>query len=159
MVVLGMGLCPAGTSIAGWGYNQIADSTTVKLFRKSDGSYGNVAALDYSNGDYILDPITGIPTGENSVQQMVALVCKTSLNSSCLQGFGIDISSIKTITSNIKQKFELAIRAAVKHMTDKKLIDIISVDVAQIQNQVNSVSVTFKWLDKTNNETNLFKLI
>jgi hypothetical protein len=159
MVVLGMGLNPAGISILGWGYNQIADSTTVKLFRKADGSYGNVSALDYSNGDYLLDPITGIPTGENSVQQMVALACKTSLNSSCLQGFGIDISSIKTITDNISQKFELAIRAAVKHMTDRKLIDIINVSVSQIKNQPGAIGVTFKWLDRTNGETNLYKLL
>jgi hypothetical protein len=158
-MTIAMGVCGLGTAILGYGDPSIINSTTVKLFKKSDNSYGNVAALDYETGDYILDPDTGIPLGENSVGQMVAMACKTKLNSSGLFGFGIDISNIKTITNNISSKFEIAIKAAVKHLVDRKLINIVSVSVVQIKNQPGAIGVTFKWTDLTNGETNLYKLI
>lgn len=155
---LGLGVSGLGTSIFGYGSLISTNTTTAKLFLKTDGTIGNAIKIDPLTGDYVLDS-NGNPVGDNSINQMVYLAFKTTRNSSALLNFGIDISKIRTITDNVNLKFQLAVNQAVKHMTDRNLIKIISVDVSQINNLPNTLKVLVKWKDLTNGETNSFKLI
>jgi len=155
---IGFGLCGFGTSVYGFGTPGTANSTTAKLFIKEDGTRGNTIKIDPNSGDYVLDD-NGIPMGDNSINQMVYLALKTTKNSSALLNFGIDIASIKTVGDNVKLKFTLAVNDAVKHLTDRRLISIVSVDVVQLMNKPGAIQVTVKWKDLTNGEVNAFKLI
>lgn len=155
---LGYGLSGFGNSIFGYGTPGVSDSSAAKMFIKSDGTKGNVAKIDFSTGDYVLDA-GGNPVGDNSVNQMVYLALKTTKNSSSLRNFGIDLLSIKTVTENIKLKFNLAVSSALKHMTDRKLISIISVDVNQIINKPGAITVNVKWRDETSGDINSIKLL
>lgn len=155
---LGFGLSKFGLSIFGFGDTIHGNTTTAKLFLKPDGAKGNAIKIDPSTGDFVFDA-NGNPVGDNSVNQMVYLALKTTYNSSALLNFGIDISNIKTITSNLDLKFKLAVNAAVKHLTDRNLITIISVDVSTIPNKPTAVQVNVKWRDQTSGEINSIKLI
>ena len=155
---LGFGASGFGNSIFGFGTPASTNSSTAKIFIKSDGTRGNCAKLDPYTGDYVLDS-AGNPVGDDSVNQMVYLALRTTKNSSALLNFGIDISKIKTITDNVQLKFQLAVKNAVKHLTDRQLISILSVDVFFPPNMPTALQVKVMFKNLTNNEVNTFKLV
>jgi hypothetical protein len=158
MLDKGIGLFPLGLFPLGYGQSGSTTSVTSKLFIKSDGSQGNVAKIDSLTGDYVLDD-HGNAIGDNSLNQMVYLGLKTTINTSCLLNFGLDIENIKTISPNIQLKFKLAVNSAVKHLIDRKLISIVSIDVINIQNKPGAIQVFVNYKDLTTNETNKIKLL
>ena len=151
---LGFGLSPFGTSIFGYGTTTSLNSSTAKLFLKSDGSRGNVAKIDAVTGDFVLDEF-GNKVGDDSVNQMMYLALRTSKNSSALLNFGIDLSSIKTITDGVNLKITLFINDAVKHLTDKNLVSIENVIIERTKD--TGLAINVKWKNLTSNELNTFK--
>lgn len=155
---VGFGLSGFGNSIFGFGTPGSTNSSTAKIFIKSNGTRGNAAKIDPQTGDFILDD-AGNVVGDDSINQMVYMALRTTKNTSVLLNFGIDISKIRTITDNVKMKFQLAVNDAVKHLTDKRLITILSVDVISILNMPTSLQVVVTFKNLTNNEINSFKLV
>ncbi len=155
---LGFGYAGFGLSHFGYGTPAAINSSTKALFKKLDGTYGNCGLIDPLTGDDVLDD-SGNPIGDNSINQMVYLALRTTRNSSVLLNFGIDIKNIKTITDNIKLKFQLAVNDAVKHLTDRKLITITLVEVTEIMNKPGAIQVLVNWKDNSNGEINSFKLL
>lgn len=153
---LGVGLAEAGLSVAGYGTPATLISSIVPLFVLPDGTQGNVAAINPQTGDYIIDDNANF-IGQQSVPQMVYLALTTKFNSSAVVGFGLDISSIKTISSNVANLFQSRVQSALQNMITAQLIRLINVKVTT--SLENGVTVVVNYQDLTSGEINKFLLI
>lgn len=155
-MVLGAGMAPAGSSIVGYGSPSMVNSSTAKLWIKSDGSQGNCAKIDPTTGDYALDGY-GNSIGDDSINQMVYLAFRTILNSSTIKGFGIDINVTDyTMSTNIEKRVKLAVLKAVKHLTDPKIITIESIIVNRLT--PTGIDVKINWINNSTGQLNEFTL-
>jgi hypothetical protein len=143
--ILGMGACPMGSSLFGYGTTPAAPAATAALLVKLDGSQGDAALIDTQTGDYVLDAF-GNKVGDSSVNQMVYLALATVLGSSAVQTMGLaPLGGV--ITAGTIQQAKNAIAAALKPLTDLNLIVILSIDVGRfnasgIQRRVRWQTVT-----------------
>lgn len=140
MTVYGVGITPGGSSAIGYGTPSHVNSSTAKLWIKENGAQGNCAKIDPNTGDYVLDEF-GNSVGDDSVNQMVYLALVTKLNSSAIQGFGLDLNVTDyNMTTNILQRCKLAVKNALSHLTTKNVICVETVEV----NRVNSIGIEIK---------------
>lgn len=153
-MTLGFGAAPFGSSPAGYGLPSFVNSSTAKLWIKENGEQGNCAKIDPLTGDYVLDE-NGNSVGEDSINQMVYLAFSTILNSSIINGFGIDLNVTDyNMSTNILQRCKLAVMKAVKHLTDRNVISIVSVDVNKISG--TGVEIKVNWRNNSTGEINEF---
>ena len=145
---LGAGLCPAGTSAAGYG---VPDTGTVP------------------NGALLPDPITGLPqTGRNvntatgsytftadgrtqgmaTVPQLVLLAIKTARGSSALGPFGLDMSKVQEQGTNFERQMSAAIAGALSNLVRQGLVTIVSFQMLPVDNP-DGVAPYVRWRDNT----------
>lgn len=150
----GAGLMPFGSIHCGFGIPSQLNSSTAKVYIKRDGTQGNAALIDPKTGDYVLDEF-GNTVGDDSINQMVYLAFNTLYNSSSVPNFGfpIDISN-SVITDGLINRIKLAVFKTVKHMTDAKVITIISVNVKRATQ--TGLEVIVQWRNNSTNEINVF---
>lgn len=130
----GFGSQPFGSSPYGIGTPAVAEAAGGKLLRDSV-SGKSTGSLLIQDGDYVFDE-NGRLLGMDDVKQLVYLAVKTTKGSSAMRELGQTIRKIDRITSNIEYRVEATLRAAVKHLIDKELVEIISVKVEQIREGV-----------------------
>jgi len=148
-----LGQSGLGSSQYGYGSPASINSTTAKLFRKVDGTYGNVAKTNPNTGDYVLDA-NGNNVGDDSVNQMVFLALRTIKNSSSVANFGFDFKA-KVISDSAELKIKLAVNDTLKNLITKKLIILNSVEVNRAT--VSGLEITVKWTNTSSSEQNTFK--
>lgn len=146
---IGAGFAPAGVSIAGFGTPGVTDSTTIKLFIKPDRTRGNARKIDPATGDFVLDGY-GLHVGCDVAQQMVLLALKTELGTAAQTDLGIDFKR-DVITENTPRKAELAVQAALKSLIDRKIIELVRVEVSRVGS--SGISIQVFWRDLSNGET------
>jgi hypothetical protein len=149
---LGFGLAPAGTSAFGYGSPATANANTGLAMTKDDGSQGAARMIDPHTRDYRFDK-NGRAVGIDGIPQQVYLALLTVLNSSAVSGLGNAIGSIKTITENIKAQISNEVARALSKLTAAKLVKLVDVEVELNTNHAPLIHV--RWIDLTNNTTNL----
>lgn len=150
---LGIGECGCGSSAAGFGEHATMNSTSAKLFIKTDGTKGECALIDPNTGDYVLD-MNGSKIGDDPVNQLVYLALLTQKGSSAVYDFGIDLQQ-DTISDSTQLIAKNAVQKALKSLIDQRLVDLISVNISIVY---DAVSVGIVWRDVTKNKINTFNL-
>ncbi len=145
---LGAGLCPAGTSSAGFG---VPDSGTVP------------------NNALLPDPVTGLPqTGRNvntatgsytftadgrtqgmaTVPQLVQLAIKTARGSSALGPFGLDMSKVQEQGTNFERQLSAALSAALANVVKQGLVTLVGLTWLPVDNPDGAAPI-LEWRDNT----------
>lgn len=143
MAISGCGICGAGTTGAGVGAFPLVNSSQARLFLKDDGTHGDAAAIDPLTRDYTLDD-RGIEQGTTSIQAKVQLALSTQPGNAVL-GFGLDLSSLDVYRTSSQRTAEIAVKNALVHLTEAKLISILSVELAQILG--SRAKLVVNWVD------------
>lgn len=152
-MVAGYGMAGLGSTAFGYGVPSMVNSSTAKLWIKADGTQGNCAKIDPVTGDYVLDA-NGNSVGDDSINQMVYLAFNTIFNTSAVRGFGFDISPDNAVISPAMiQRVKLSAFKAVKHLTDPRIVSIVSVDIKRISGTGQEVHI--EWRNNSTGEINL----
>jgi hypothetical protein len=143
----GAGLCPFGTSIAGYGSVAEADNTKHTLYLDSNNSQQNCRAIDPKTGDYMLDDNDQF-MGMTNIQQKVLLALTTMRNSSIQNNLGINLSNIQVIGRNFDYLIRNEINNALKDLINNK--EILLLDI-KISTKNNKALINILWKDLTTN--------
>lgn len=141
---LGLGACPCGSVPAGFGTPASLDTQPRNVLTCADGTQGNAALLDYTSGDYVIDQY-GHKVGCDSLQQRVYLALVTVLGSAADTTLGTAWPA-GTITPDLPQRNEAAVRAALKRLTDAKLVQVVAVITTPFAPTGRQVQVTWRSL-------------
>ncbi len=143
----GLGSCPVGESVAGYGGVDAApvQQQTI-LIDANSGAPQNSRKVDPITGDYVRDTF-GRVQGMSGVQQLVLMRAGTLLNSSAIPGLGLPGPS-GVVGSTITQRMEDELRLSVKDLTDAGVIQIIGVSVVR-DPKSHVVFRSFQWKDLT----------
>ncbi len=95
-------------------------------------------------GDYVFDEY-GRPSGMPNAHQLVLLAVSTAKGSSAMIELGHNIRSIERITSNIVYQVSTTVRAAVAHIVERGLIEVVDVVVEQVR--PGTVRARLRWRD------------
>ena len=150
MPFLGFGYSAFGTTPFGFGAVPASDSTTAQLFVKPDGTRGNAPLIDSIKRDYVLDATTGIKVGADSVPMMVEFALFTLKNSSAVLGFGLEAPN-GLFSPDADRRADVAARAALAHLTKKKLISIQRVTLNRLN--VRAAFIGVDWVNLATGET------
>lgn len=149
--VLGSGLSPAGTSPAGYGSPATTTAAQSQLYIKRDGTRGNARLIDPQTGDYVLDD-WGAYVGCDAVEQMVYLALATDLGSSVQSDLGLELAP-GIINESTPRKIDLAIRAALKSLIDRRLIELVRVRVERAATSRMDIQVDWRDVQTKLNKT------
>lgn len=98
----------------------------------SNPYYGNREGsrkIDPRTRDYVLDSTTGRILGMTNPQQLVYLAVSTTRGSSAVQALGHELGKIDRISANFTRRVDGALRAAVQHIVDRGLIEVVAIEV------------------------------
>jgi phage gp46-like protein len=156
--VLGMGFCPMGFSIFGFGSPATAGTETGNLLQQSNNSPSADARLiDPYTRDYVIDA-DGVVTGQSSVAQQVFLAIMTTLGSSVEANLGSQFSRLKTFDqSTFQAKITNIVQQALSSLIKSGTIRLLSVVASQNANGVAG-NVLINWVDQTTNTINQTKV-
>lgn len=144
---LGVGLAPAGVSVAGFGQVDAAPVPPKTLLVDTyNGQQDNARRIDPYTKGYVMDA-QGRIAGMNGVQQLVYLAVATVRNSSALNNFGNPAGSVRKIGTNVVSQLQDAYRLALKDLTDRKLISID--DITVTSPKLGAEMVNVRWRDLT----------
>lgn len=121
----GFGSQPFGSSSYGLGEAKTAATRTGSLLRDvATGETRGSMLIDAKTRDYVLDA-NGQALGMPTTRQLVQIALATMKNSSAMRGLGIDFESIQVITPSLERQMDTALRDAVQHIVDQRLIEVI----------------------------------
>ena len=148
MTVLGAGLCPAGSSAAGFGVPTVATSPINVPFPdaqtgRTQGGY----QVGLTSGDYSFTS-DGRVVGVANVKSLVQHAITTTFGSSAVPNFGLQLPGGDK-TSGYKQRIESRLRNALAGLVAQNLIQIVSVSVADMPNNSAGTIGTLTWRDLT----------
>ncbi len=93
---LGMGFCPLGFSLFGYGSPAMAPPVMGRTLELSvNGPSGDSRQIDPYSRDYVVDA-NGLLKGQSAVAQQVFLAIMTTLGTSVNPGLGSQFGNIKT---------------------------------------------------------------
>ena len=123
---LGLGLCPCGSSIAGFGQPATSPPVTAALLALANGQgQGDCAAIDPVTQDFVLDA-NGNKLGMSSLDQMVYLALFTTLGSCIVADQGIDWPT-GVIRDNVIQQNKIAVQNALAPLIKQGLLTLVAV--------------------------------
>lgn len=145
----GMGFCPLGGSLFGFGSPATAGTSTGYTLEKNpDGFSGDARLIDPYTRDYVVDN-NGLLTGQSAVAQQVFLAVMTTLGSSVNPVVGSQFSDVKTFDASSFQKQMFSIvQQCLAGLIKQGIISLISVTASQNKNGVAG-NVTINWIDNT----------
>ena len=127
---VGMGACHMGSSPLGFGTPATTTTVVAPLLIQADGTQGDCAALNTQTGDFILDA-NGNKVGWSSLNQMVYMALFTTKGSSAVADMGV-LWPTGTIRGDLIAKNRQAVAAALKPLTDAKLITLLGVQTTRL---------------------------
>jgi hypothetical protein len=146
----GLGFSSYGFSSYGFGSPSIYITSKIPVFITSSGTQGNAASINPTTGDFNVDSSNNIQ-GDNFINQKVILALGTGFNTSVLANFGLDLSSIQTVTQNIQLKVNIAVKNALSALVSANQIAINNIIVSQtsIPNRIN---INVQWTNLLTNQ-------
>jgi hypothetical protein len=125
----GFGSQPFGSSPYGIGTPAVAPATGGSILRDEfSGETHGSRSIDPYTRDYVLDD-NGRILGMSDTKQLVILAVLTDKGSSAMRQLGHELKSIDRITPNFSRRVDNTLRAAVKHITDRRMIEVIGTEV------------------------------
>ena len=149
---LGMGFCPLGFSLFGFGVPANAGyQSGYTLEKNPDGPSGDARRIDPNTRDYTINE-NGLVVGQSAIAQQVYLAIVTTLGSSVNQNLGSEFSNIKTFDASTYQSQMLrVVQQALSGLIKNGSISLVSVDSFLNSNGVAG-NVTINWIDNTTNQ-------
>lgn len=149
----GFGSQPFGSSPYGIGTPAVASELGGSLLRdETTGQSWGSRKIDPVTKDYVLDD-NGRILGMSDGHQLVLLAVSTTKGSSAMRQLGQDIKSIDRITNNFVRRVDTTLRAAVQHLVDKELIEVLDVTVDVVRPGVTLARL--RWRDLASGEVEL----
>lgn len=151
---LGMGFCPLGFSLFGYGVPATAGvDAGFTLQQSPNGASGDARKIDVDTRDYIIDE-DGMVKGQSAIAQQVFLAVITTKGSSVVQQLGSELLSIKTFDKNtFNSRVTNVIQQALSELIKNGSISLISVDAGINPNGVAG-NIVINWVDNSTKEIN-----
>ena len=125
----GFGSAPFGAFPYGIGTPSVAPELGGSVLRdETTGEITGSRKIDPVTKDYVLDD-NGRILGMADTKQLVLLAVATDKGTSAMRSLGQDLRSIDRITSNFTRRVDVTLRAAVQHIVDRELIEVIGTEV------------------------------
>ena len=141
----GFGSQPFGSSPYGIGTPSTAPEQGGKILRDLfTGETQGSRRIDPLTKDYVLDDFGRI-VGMVDVQQLVLLAVSTDKGSSAVRQLGQDLKKIDRIGTNTVRRIDVTLRAAVQHLVDRDLIEVVDTKVTVVRPGV--VLANLRWRD------------
>lgn len=148
----GWGSQPFGSSPYGIGTPAVADALGGSTLRDaSTGEQLGSRKIDPATGDYVLDE-NGRILGMSSITQLVLLAVSTTKGSAAMRQLGQELRKIDRITSNLPRRVDNTLRAAVQHIVNRGLIEVVGTEVEVVRPGV--VLARMRWRDLSSGKTN-----
>lgn len=144
----GAGLCPAGITPAGYGYQPLGETAKPQAFRMPDGSTGEAAKINAKTGDFELDE-RGQKLGMTGPQQMVLLALKT-MRGSAATDIGIEPFPDR-ISEQTKRIVEARITNALADLRTRGIIELKSIEI--VEPKEGALAITVVWRDVSSGTT------
>lgn len=149
----GFGSQPFGSSPYGIGTPAAATESGGSILRdETTGQAWGSRKIDPVTKDYVLDD-NGRILGMSDVHQLVLLAVSTTKGSSAMRQLGQEIKGIDRITTNFVRRVDTTLRAAVQHLVDKELIEVLGVTVDVVRPGVTLARL--RWRDLASGEVEL----
>lgn len=143
----GWGSQPFGTSPYGLGTPAVASDLGGSILRdETTGEARGSRKIDPSTGDYVLDD-TGRIAGMSDIHQLVILAVSTTKGSAAVRRLGQELKLIDRITPSTPRRIDATLRAAVQHLVNPGLIEVVDTDVSVVRSGV--VLARLHWRDLT----------
>jgi hypothetical protein len=134
------------------------DGGGLALKNFTSGEQDGSRRIDPLTKDYVLDATTGRIKGMNDTQQLVYMAVATTKGTSAMQSLGQELMLIQRITSNFARRVDSTLRAAVQHIVDRKLIEVVGTQVDVVRPGVARVLLQWRDLASGNEEETLIPL-
>lgn len=152
---LGLGLCPFGIGIFGYGLPATQDARVSNLLEDSGKIQRDARYINPATQDYVLDS-NGITSGMNAVNQQVYLALMTTFGTASVSTLGSTFRDIRTINSlNIQAEVEDKVAAALSDLIDANTISLVETTV---QVNGNLLLVNVLWIDTLTGQLNQTQL-
>jgi hypothetical protein len=98
---------------------------------------------------------TGQKRGSDDAPSMVDIALYTKFNESAVLDFGLDLSALTVFSASSQRLVEVAVRAALKHLTDRRMISIQQIRLQKAEGQDRAeILVAFVDLRSSSGEVN-----
>jgi hypothetical protein len=149
----GFGSQPFGTGPYGLGTPATATSIGGSILRDTTtGESLGSRQIDPLTKDYVLDD-NGRLLGMSDVKQLVLIAVSTTKGSSAMRELGHELRSIDRITANFAARVRNTLLAAVQHIVDRRLIEVLDVVVELVRPGVAKVRLRWRDVSTQNEET------
>jgi len=154
---LGAGVCPAGTSAAGYGVPDAGTSPNSAIFPDPlTGLPQTGRSVNSATGDYTFTA-DGRTQGMATVPQLVYLAVKTVFGSAALspgaiQPLGVDISNVQEQGPNFERQISSALATALSPLVRQGLVTILGLKLLPVDNP-DGVAPYLTWRDNTTGRT------
>jgi len=129
----GFGSQPFGSTPYGLGTPAVAAELGGKVLRnEQNGESTGSRRIDPVTGDYVLDD-NGRILGMDDVKHLVFMAVATDKGSSAMRQLGHELRRIDRITSNFTRRVDSTLRAAVQHLVNRELIEVVGTEVQVIR--------------------------
>lgn len=141
----GFGAAPLGTAPYGVGTPSTTAVPAGTLFKDPNSTAQFSGKLiDPRTHQYVYDPATGLPLGMTKCQQIVYLAANTVKKSSVVAGIGHELGKLETIGDDHQKRVYDAFSNALADAVRRKLITLLSVDIARVGPSGTYTHVRFK---------------
>lgn len=125
----GFGICPIGSVPFGYGSPATARPNIGAALTTTKGTAGNARLIDPRTKDYVIDPNTGRPMGDDGIRSMVYLALTTIKGTSTVTDLGNEFDTVKLKNEKTEAQLQDLTRQALAELVNQKLIRIESVVV------------------------------
>lgn len=155
---LGMGFCPLGFSLFGFGSPAtLGMDQGFTLQENVNGVSRDARNIDQFTRDYVIDT-DGIVQGQSAIAQQVFLAVSTTLGSSVVQELGSQFSNVKTFdASTFKNQMTNIVQQCLADLIKNGSITLVDVVAQQNSNGIAG-NVFIQWLDNTTQQINQIRI-
>lgn len=152
--VYGMGFCPLGFSLFGYGLPATLTPAIGNTLEQSvNGVSKDARFIDPYVRDYVIDS-NGLVQGQSAIAQQVFLAIMTTMGTAVNPSVGSQFSKVKTFNVNTyKSQMTKIVQQALAQLIKSGVISLVSVD-AQLNSNGVAGNVTINWIDNTNSQVN-----
>jgi hypothetical protein len=137
--VLGAGLCPAGSSAAGFGSPAIADENGNTVLPLANGGTGTGRYIDPQTRDYVA-------TADGNLQGLGSAAQDVWLTLAAFSG------GPRMLNESSIAKYEIDIRAALAPLVARGLITLRSIVIARAADTPTRLSTAIRWIDTSSGQ-------
>jgi phage gp46-like protein len=151
---LGMGYCPLGFSLFGYGSPSTAPPVLGRTLELTvNGPSGDARKIDPYTRDYDVDA-NGLVQGQSAIAQQVFLAILTTLGSSINPTLGSQFGNIKTWNPNtIANQMTTYVQQALSTLIKNGSISLVNVQASLNPNGV-CANVTINWINNFTKQVN-----